>query len=31
MGYEVTIITGVKIGDGAVIGAKAVDTKEVAI
>jgi len=31
MGYEVTIIPGAKIGDGAVIGAKAVVTKEVAI
>jgi virginiamycin A acetyltransferase len=28
MGYEVTIIPGAKIGDGAVIGAKAVVMKE---
>jgi len=31
MGYEVTIIPGAKIGDGAVIGAKAGVTKEVGI
>jgi acetyltransferase-like isoleucine patch superfamily enzyme len=31
MGYEVAIIPGAKIGDGAVIVAKAVDAKEVAI